>query len=320
MTLTELAKLAHVSTSTASKAFAGSSEVNEQTREMIFDVAKKAGCFKKFYKSDYPGYVIAVICPEFASTYYSGFIAKMQECLARYNSEMCVMATGFSRETEEKLIEYYDKYNTVDGIIIINGISTPHESHRIPIASVSRFAKGNVDIDVAMNLSSPIEEVVGELMERGARSFGFVGDKYARSRLECYRHILEKRGIEISDDAVVLSEGKRFEPCGREGVEKILSNGAPPRVIFCSYDRIAYGAIRTLVDRGYKVPEDVAVFSVDDAPSSEFFKPSLTSVNHAIDETCEAIASAIIKKIKGEPFAEEIRIVCTLSRRESTDI
>ena len=61
MTLTELAKLAHVSTSTASKAFAGSPEVNEQTREMIFEVAKRAGCFKKFCKSDYPGYVIAVI-------------------------------------------------------------------------------------------------------------------------------------------------------------------------------------------------------------------------------------------------------------------
>jgi DNA-binding LacI/PurR family transcriptional regulator len=68
------------------------------------------------------------------------------------------------------------------------------------------------------------------------------------------------------------------------------------------------------------VPEDVAVFSVDDAPSSEYFKPSLTSVNHAIDETCEAVSTAIIKKIKGEPFAEEIRIVCPLSRRESTNI
>ena len=320
MTLTELAKLAHVSTSTASKAFAGSSEVNEQTREMIFEVARRAGCFKKFYKSDYPGYVIAVICPEFASTYDSGFIAKMQECLARYNSEMCVMATGFSRETEEKLIEYYDKYNTVDGIIIINGISALPETHRIPIASVSRFAPGAGDIEVTMNLVPPIEEAVAELVSRGAQSFGFVGDKYASHRLECYKDILKKHGIEVKNDAVVLSEAHRFEPCGREGIDAILSNGEPPRVLFCSYDRIAYGAIRALSDRGYRIPEDVAVFSVDDAPSSEFFKPSLTSVNHAIDETCEAVASAIIKKIKGEPFAEEIRIVCPLSRRESTDI
>jgi LacI family transcriptional regulator len=120
--------------------------------------------------------------------------------------------------------------------------------------------------------------------------------------------------------AVAISEDKRFEPCGRAGVDEILSDGNPPRVIFCSYDRIAYGAIRELLDKGYRVPEDVAVFSVDDAPSSEYFKPSLTSVNHAVDETCEAVSAAIIKKIKGEPFAEEIRIVCPLSRRESTNI
>lgn len=320
MTLTELAKLAHVSTSTASKAFAGSPEVNEQTREMIFEVAKRTGCFKKFYKSDYPGYVIAVICPEFTSTYYSGFIAKMQECLARYNSEMCVMATGFSRETEEKLIEYYDKYNTVDGIIVINGISELPESRRIPIANVSRFAEGRGDIEVTMNLTSPIEELVSEFCERGARSFGFVGDKYSPHRLAMFRKILEKRGIEVSDESVAILEDTRFEPCGRRGIEEILSRGNPPLVIFCSYDRIAYGAIRELLDRGYRVPEDVAVFSVDDAPSSEYFKPSLTSVNHAVDETCEAVSTAIIKKIKGEPFAEEIRIVCPLSRRESTDI
>jgi DNA-binding LacI/PurR family transcriptional regulator len=46
MTLTELARLAHVSTSTASKAFAQSSEINQETKEMIFEVAKQNGCFK----------------------------------------------------------------------------------------------------------------------------------------------------------------------------------------------------------------------------------------------------------------------------------
>ena len=320
MTLTELAKLAHVSTSTASKAFAGSPEVNEQTREMIFEVARRAGCFKKFYKSDYPGYGIAVICPEFVSTYYSGFIAKMQECLAHYNSEMCVMATGFSIETEAKLIEYYDKYNTVDGIIIINGASPIPEDHRIPIACVSRHSERGGDIDLSLNTFVPIKEAVDELILGGAESFGFVGDRYTFSRLREYERALETHGISVPRGYIAVSEDSRFERCGYEGIEKLLSSGKPPRAIFCAYDRIAYGAMRALSDNGFSVPDDVAIFSVDDAPHSEFTSPSLTSVNHAIDEACEAVASAIIKKIKGEPFAEEIRIVCPLSRRESTDI
>ena len=48
MTLTKIAQLAHVSVSTASKAFSMSNDVNEQTREKIFAIAKENGCFKKY--------------------------------------------------------------------------------------------------------------------------------------------------------------------------------------------------------------------------------------------------------------------------------
>ena len=48
MTLSRLAKLANVAVSTASKAFSMSSDINEQTREEIFRVARENGCFKTF--------------------------------------------------------------------------------------------------------------------------------------------------------------------------------------------------------------------------------------------------------------------------------
>ena len=51
ITLSKLAKLANVSVSTASKAFSGSPEVNEETRQLVFRVAKEHGCFKKFYNA-----------------------------------------------------------------------------------------------------------------------------------------------------------------------------------------------------------------------------------------------------------------------------
>ena len=79
MTLSKIAALAHVSVPTVSKAFSMSSEVNEQTREIIFDIAKKHGCFRKYYNAKYPKHVIAVICPEFKSRYYSRVLSLLQE-------------------------------------------------------------------------------------------------------------------------------------------------------------------------------------------------------------------------------------------------
>ena len=63
MTLSKLARLANVAVSTASKAFSMSDDINEQTREEIFRVARENGCFKKFFNAKYPKFVIALICP-----------------------------------------------------------------------------------------------------------------------------------------------------------------------------------------------------------------------------------------------------------------
>ena len=82
ITLSRIAKLAHVSVSTVSKAFSMSPEVSEQTREMIFDIAKDHGCFKKYYKAKYPKHVIAVLCPEFKSRLYSQALSNLQAYLA----------------------------------------------------------------------------------------------------------------------------------------------------------------------------------------------------------------------------------------------
>lgn len=83
MTLTKLAKLANVSVSTASKAFSMSPEVNSETREMIFDKARELRCFKQFFSAKYPRLVVAVICPELESRYYSGAVGGRARRLRR---------------------------------------------------------------------------------------------------------------------------------------------------------------------------------------------------------------------------------------------
>ena len=73
-----------------------SNEVNADTRELIFEIAKSYGVFKKYYRAKYQKYVIAVICPEFKGRYYSTGLASLQEYLTKYNCEICVASTDFS--------------------------------------------------------------------------------------------------------------------------------------------------------------------------------------------------------------------------------
>ena len=317
MTLTELARLAHVSTSTASKAFALSPEVNQETRNMVFEVAKANGCFKKFYRSEYPGLLFAIICPEFESTYYSAFISEMQKYLSKYNSEVAVAATGFDGATEQRLIEYYQRYHTADGIILINGFTALTPKDEIPIATVNCHIGCKGNIDVKIGLQNPINNMIKEWADAGVKDVGFIGDCYTGMRLKNLKEALVRFGVPKTEEFFVVGEG-RFERCGYLGALELMARGKLPRAVLCAYDRVAVGAMRAFSEKGIRIPEDVALFSVDDANGSEYSTPSLTSVSHRVDEVCRAVATSLMSKIKGEEYESEINMECELKQRESS--
>ncbi|MCU4679973.1 substrate-binding domain-containing protein [Enterococcus faecium] len=43
-------------------------------------------------------------------------------------------------------------------------------------------------------------------------------------------------------------------------------------------DKIAFGAIKAIQERGLKVPDDISVIGFDDIESSKYFNPPLTSM------------------------------------------
>ncbi len=319
MTLTELAKLAHVSTSTASKAFALSPEVNEETRNMIFDVAKANGCFKKFYRSEHPGLFFAIICPEFESTYYSAFIAEMQKYLSKYNSEVAVASTGFDGKTEQRLIEYYQRYHTADGIILINGYTALTHKSEIPIATVNCHLSCKGCIDVNINSQKSMNQMIKQWVDAGIRDIGFIGDCYTNERLKYLTSAIENAGLPITEEFFVTAP-ERFEQCGYLGAKELMLRGKLPRALLCAYDRVALGVMKAFSECGVKIPEDVAIFSVDDAPFAQYTTPSITSISDKVDEVCRRIAISLMAKIKGLPYEAEIESECELKLRESSKI
>ncbi len=319
MTLTELARLAHVSTSTASKAFALSPEVNEQTRNMIFDIAKANGCFKKFYSSEYPGLFFAILCPEFESTYYTAFVSETQKSLSRYNAEIAVASTGFDIKTEERLIEYYQRYNTADGIIIIDGYTDLTQKSEIPIVAVNHLPNFKGLINVSVGTQKSITSMIEHWAKAGVREIGFIGDYYTEVRLNSLKNALSLANLPINEDFFITTK-ERLEDCGYAGAHKLQERGRLPRALLCAYDRIAIGAIRAFSELGIKVPDDVAIFSIDDAPFAQYSTPSITSISPKVDEVCQPVVTSLMAKIKGEPFESEIDIDCELKLRESSVI
>ncbi|MBO5742776.1 MAG: LacI family DNA-binding transcriptional regulator [Clostridia bacterium] len=317
MTLSKLAKLAHVSLSTASKAFSMSSEVNEETREMIFELARKHGCFKKFYNAKYPKLVIAVICPEFKSRYYSSIVSSIQENLSKMDSEICVASTDFSEDKRSELYDYYNNYSNVDGIIMIDSGKYEHTKSNVPVVTTGK--SNGKTVSVYSNSSLGINMAVDYFLSKGIKDIGFISEKYTMSKLVNFRDYINKKLGNICEDYLSVSE-HRMELGGYEAMEEFFKRKTIPRAIICAYDCMAIGAMKCVFDHGLNIPDDVAIIGMNNNRETEFLNPALSSIDLCSEEAGREMSLAVINKIMGIETNEEIILTPKLILRESSEI
>ena len=317
MTLTKLAKLANVSVSTASKAFLMSNEVNEETREMIFAIAKENGCFKKFFNAKYPNMVIAIICPETISRFYSQFLLVLQRMLEEKGATVCMASNNFSAMSTEKMVKYYDRYSSVDGIIIIGEAQINSKDYETPILTVLNSEDSN-NASVGLNNYEAMQEAIEYFVKNGIDKIGFIGEKNTHGRENKLRLILEKLGKK--DDKYFSITDKRFAIGGYEAMEKLFSNNSVPQALFCAYDYMAIGAIRCIADHNLSVPEDIKIISVDDIDEAEFLVPRLSSISEPTEEICACAVNKMLDMIFLNEFEKKTTFKSKLILRESSKI
>ena len=314
MTLSRIAQLAHVSLSTVSKAFSGSSEVNEQTRRMIFDIAQQHGCFQKFYNAKYPKYVIAVLCPEFSSLHYMMYLDAIQKQLEQHNCEICMASTNFSAEKEQELLEYYYKYSRVDGIIGINLLADPAPQMEIPVILVA--AHNPSASAVLLDSQSALEKAVTHLVHSRVNSIGFIGESLTTQKAQLVQQVLNRHGLSLAESLAVTTD-RRFEDGGYSAMEELFKRGTLPRALICAYDYMAIGAIRCILDHGLHIPDDIAVLGMDDIPEARYLNPPLASIAYPVQQAGETAASMMLRQLHSHQSQPAQTIPCVFHLRDS---
>ena len=314
MTMRELAKLANVSVSTVSKAFHDADDISEETRQMIFRVAKEHGCYGKFYKGKFHKQVIAIICPEIGSGFYAAYVERLQRIIRAHNGIALISADEFSEAAQAELLDYYASYLRVDGIVAFSLKKPIKKGYDIPIVSLFSAPDPRIDT-VSINLEAPMEESVALLRSLGHEKIAFLGEQLTMAKAAMFRKI-------ISDaSAPVIQSEFRFEKAGEDAVEQLLARETDCTALICAYDNIALGAIRQLRRRGYRVPEDVSVVGIDNIASSEHVETALTTIDTNPDEVCMLAWDIIQKKQQSKYYrsSQAITITGKLIVRETVD-
>lgn len=318
MTLSKLARLANVAVSTASKAFSMSDDINEQTREEIFRVARENGCFKKFFNAKYPKFVIALICPEVDSRHYSELCRYLQQRLQTRGCEICISSTEFSAAVTADMIEYYEKYSSVDAIILIDPPATVLPPHETPIISLGSRAH-NADVTLCLDYMTALKSALTDFKAAGISHIGFIGEPHTVTKLSAFKSAVseiygftEEKYISVSD--------LRFEKGGCAAARALYSRGALPEAIICAYDDMALGAMRFFHDNGISVPNDIKVIGMDNILHSEYFVPSLSTIDYMNEEIAKTATESVFELLDGKTPAEIHNFSARLITRESSQI
>lgn len=99
----------------------------------------------------------------------------------------------------------------------------------------------------------------------------------------------------------------------------LLDLPVPPTALFVTNNLMTIGAMRTVLDRGLRCPEDIALIGFDDFEWASVFRPRLTTVRQPVYEIGETATRLLVDRIerKRSGAATELLLHPTLVVRES---
>ncbi|MBQ3140543.1 MAG: LacI family DNA-binding transcriptional regulator [Clostridia bacterium] len=294
MNLQMLANLAGVSVSTVSKAFSGSADISQPTRDRIFALARQHGCFDRYNKHKFGKKVIAVISPEPESDFYNKMLVLLGDAIAAADAVMTVSFSRFSPERVRELFIYYSSYCRADGIIIIGSAIDVENPFRVPAVCLGGTVNcTNVDA-VSLDTHSAFHDAIAHLKQHGHTCIGIAGERLTLGTTGALCGMLREHGLPV-DERYILTSDQRFEQAGLEMGEAFFQMQPRPTAVLAAYDYIAIGIIKAFTAHGLKVPHDLSVIGANDIAILPYLETPLSTVRCHVDEAC-ALAVDILRK------------------------
>lgn len=139
-----------------------------------------------------------------------------------------------------------------------------------------------------MNNQEHIFTFVAEMVRRGKKSIGFIGEyKHCTSfyeRYMSYRMALLQAGLPCPEQYCLIDMGKElrnstFEEYKDYLRKSFLTMKGLPDVFICANDFVAMDAMEVMREFDISVPDDVYICGFDDSPESKVVTPQLTTIH-----------------------------------------
>src|ERR687888_1499957 len=281
--LKDVAERAGVSIKTVSNVVNGYLHVRADTRDRveraIRELQYRPNLSARSLRAARSG-VVALALPELDVPYFAELARHIVAAAETRGWTVLIDQTEGSRERERIVVDGIRR-ELIDGLIFsplaLTASDLAERSDATPMVLLGERIGGDdlVADHVVVDNVAAARTAVTHLVDLGRRRIAAIGAQRiasgvtARLRLRGYRAALRKAGLP-QDPSLVRQADAYHRADGAAAMAALLELPEPPDAVFCFNDLLALGALRTLLQRGVRVPEDVALVGFDDIEDGRY--------------------------------------------------
>jgi len=305
-TIRDVAKLAGVAPITVSRVINNTSYVSERTRERVEAAIEELGYVPNMLGPSLrfkQTMTLALVLTDITNPFWTTVARGVEDIAQASGYSIILCNTDESENKQEQYLQMLMR-RRVDGILLVPACSNPKPVHiiqkqGIPVVLLDRQVP-DIQVDIVRaDSENGAYQLTQHLLSLGHKRIAMLAGprtvSTAVDRVNGYQRALADAGL--PDSAAKVCWGEFTQDSGRRIASQALSTTPPPTALFAANNFIGIGALKALQEKGLRVPEDIALVTVDDTPPTFPIDPFLTVLTQPAREMGHQAAQLLLARL-----------------------
>lgn len=305
VSITDIARIAGVSTSTVShvlnKTRYVSPEITERVMQAVAQTDYRKNRLARALRQNKTNTIGIVLPSLHAGTYYGKSLEAIEKELSAHGYNIIMQASANNPKREQDAIDYLLSWNVDGMIIILSNNDYDYSQLPCPVVLIDRAPNQKTVSGFYVDNYSITCQAMEHIIEKGHRKIAFMSPVpiFAPTvhRYEGYKDTLEKHGMSFRNEyicmgAATMEDGEKFA--------EYLTTKTHADAVLIASSPMTVGAMSCWNLHGVKIPEDLGVVTFANYDWMPLSNPQLSGIIQPNRLIGEKAAQQLLRQLAGE--------------------